>query len=111
MNKAGKRFVLYALASVFVMLVVLLGIINGINFTMASEDADRLSSAQLRHGDGFRAFRAGAGGMDPNDTPTGTARDTEEETGPERIHGTAAGAGIRSSGSEGGYGGAGGCGG
>ena len=51
MNKAGKRFVLYALASVFVMLVVLLGIINGINFTMASEDADRITQT-LSEGQG-----------------------------------------------------------
>ena len=43
MIKARKRFVLYAMLCVFLLLFVLLGIINGVNFTMASEDADRLT--------------------------------------------------------------------
>ena len=43
MNKARKRFVLYAMLSVFVLLAVLLGIINAVNFTMAGEDADQLT--------------------------------------------------------------------
>ena len=43
MNKARKRFVLFAMVCVFVLLAVLLGIINGVNFTMASEDADRVT--------------------------------------------------------------------
>ena len=51
MIKARKRFVLYAMLCVFLLLFVLLGIINGVNFTMASEDADRVTEmlAQL-HG-------------------------------------------------------------
>ncbi len=43
MIKARKRFVRYAMLSVFLLLTVLLGIINGISFTMASEDADHLT--------------------------------------------------------------------
>lgn len=43
MIKARKRFVLYAMLSIGVLLTVLLGIINGVNFTMASQDADRLT--------------------------------------------------------------------
>ena len=43
MNKVRNKFVLYAMLSVFALLTVLLGIINGINFTMASADADFLT--------------------------------------------------------------------
>ena len=43
MNKVRKKFVVYAMAAVFALLTVLLAIINGINFTMASEDADRVT--------------------------------------------------------------------
>ena len=43
MVKARKRFVLFAMLCVFLLLFVLLGIINGANFTMASEDADRVT--------------------------------------------------------------------
>ena len=44
MNKVIKRFRAYAVALIFVLLTLLLGIINGINFTMASEDADRITA-------------------------------------------------------------------
>ncbi|MBR3739853.1 MAG: GHKL domain-containing protein [Clostridia bacterium] len=43
MIKTRKRFVIFAALCVFVLLFVLLGIINGVNFTMASEDADQLT--------------------------------------------------------------------
>ena len=43
MNRARKQFVLYALLAIFALLTVLLGIINGANFTMASEDADHIT--------------------------------------------------------------------
>ena len=43
MIKAETRFRLYAVLSVFVLLVVLLGVINGINFTMAATDADEIT--------------------------------------------------------------------
>ncbi|MBR3428572.1 MAG: HAMP domain-containing histidine kinase [Clostridia bacterium] len=43
MIKARKRFVLFAMFCVFLLLFVLLGIINGLNFTLASEDADRVT--------------------------------------------------------------------
>ena len=45
MNKVRKKFVLYAEISVFVLLTVLLAVINMINFTMAGEDADRITEA------------------------------------------------------------------
>ena len=40
MNKARKRFVLFAMACVFVLLAVLLGIINGVNFTMDFDEIE-----------------------------------------------------------------------
>lgn len=45
MIKTRKRFVIFATLCVSVLLFVLLGIINGVNFTMASQDADRLTKA------------------------------------------------------------------
>ncbi len=43
MNKAEKKFILYAVLSVFVLLAVLLGVINVIGFTMAAQDADEVT--------------------------------------------------------------------
>ena len=43
MNRVRRRFLLYAMLAVFVMLTVLLGVINGLNFTMAADDADRIT--------------------------------------------------------------------
>ena len=43
MIKTRKRFVIFATLCVFVLLFVLLGIINLVNFTMASEDADQVT--------------------------------------------------------------------
>ncbi len=43
MNNAQKKFQLYAILVVFALLTVLLGVINGVNFTMASQDADRIT--------------------------------------------------------------------
>ena len=51
MHKARKRFITYAVAAVAVLLAVLLTVINGVNFTMASEDADRVT-ARLAEGRG-----------------------------------------------------------
>ena len=53
MKQAQKKFTWYAVAAVFVLLTVLLGIINGINFTMASQDADRITQ---RIAEGHGAF-------------------------------------------------------
>ena len=43
MNKAEKKFRLYAILVVFVLLTVLLGLINGVNYTMAAQDADSIT--------------------------------------------------------------------
>ena len=43
MNNVRKKFILYALLSVFVLLTVLLAVINGVNFTLAAQDADEIT--------------------------------------------------------------------
>ena len=43
MNKAEKRFRLYAILVIFVLLTVLLAVINIANFTMVARDADRVT--------------------------------------------------------------------
>ena len=45
MNKAEKKFRIYAILVIFVLLTVLLAVINAVNFTMAAEDADRLTQS------------------------------------------------------------------
>ena len=45
MDKVRKKFVLYAELSVFILLTVLLSVINVINFTMVTEDADHVTEA------------------------------------------------------------------
>ena len=43
MRKAANRFLLYALLAIFVLLTALLGVINGINFTIEAQDADNIT--------------------------------------------------------------------
>lgn len=43
MNKAEKKFRSYSILVIFVLLTVLLTVINGVNFTMAADDADRVT--------------------------------------------------------------------
>lgn len=53
MNRVRKKFVVYALIAVFVLLTVLLTLINGINFSMAARDADRITERISAGGGGF----------------------------------------------------------
>lgn len=66
MKKASKKFTLYAMLSVFVLLTLLLGIINGVNFTMAASDADRITQ-MISEQNG--ALRQGPEGMQIPETP------------------------------------------
>ena len=63
MIKARNQFIRYALCAVFVLLLVLLAVINGVNFTMAAQDADELTLRLCRSGEGeaFSGARAGMG--------------------------------------------------
>ena len=51
MDKIRKKFVLYAALAVLIMLTVLLSVINVMNFTMAAQDADRVTG-MIAAGDG-----------------------------------------------------------
>ena len=53
MNKVKRKFIFYAEMAVFVLLTVLLSVINAINFTMASEDADRITEMISKSGGTF----------------------------------------------------------
>ncbi len=44
MSRARKRFILWATGAIFVLLAVLLSLINGIGFSRAAEDADRITA-------------------------------------------------------------------
>ena len=55
MNKAIKKFILFSMAAIFVLLFALLCVINVINFQMASEDADRITQMIADHGGVMRA--------------------------------------------------------
>ena len=44
MKSAVNRFIFYALLSILILLTVLLGVINGASFTMAADDADRVTA-------------------------------------------------------------------
>ncbi len=64
MIKARKRFVRYAMLSVFILLTVLLSIINIISFTMASEDADNMTLRLSEEQGMFSPDRAMGRGLD-----------------------------------------------
>jgi len=53
MNKARKKFVLYAELSVLVLLTVLLTVINIVNFSMAADDADHITERIANNHGGF----------------------------------------------------------
>lgn len=64
MNKAEKKFRLYAILVIFVLLTVLLAVINGTNFTMAAKDADAITQMLAeRQGSFERGENAPGGGM------------------------------------------------
>ncbi len=74
MKKVRNKFVLYAMIAIFVLITVLLFVINAISFTMAGEDADKLTQMiEEGHGTLRRAkgendfdFRKKIGPMGPD---------------------------------------------
>ena len=50
MNRVRKKFIIYAMAAVFVLLTALLAVINVINFSAVAEDADRITAAIVKGG-------------------------------------------------------------
>jgi len=65
MNKAEKKFRLYAVLAVFVLLTLLLGIINCVNFTMASTDADQVTGMLAQQHGAFASAAQPGGAMPP----------------------------------------------
>ena len=63
MNKAEKKFRLYAILVIFVLLTVLLSVINGVNFTMAAGDADVLTQMLADRQGSFERVEGAPGGM------------------------------------------------
>ena len=67
MNKTQKKFILYAVLAVFVLLAVLLGVLNAVSFTKAAEDADHVTQ-QIADGRGVLGPREG-GANGPAEQP------------------------------------------
>ena len=65
MNKAEKKFRLYAILVIFVLLSVLLTVINGASFTMAAEDADRLTQMLAERQGSFEHNETAQSGLPP----------------------------------------------
>lgn len=63
MNKAEKKFRLYAIGVIFVLLTVLLAVISGVNFTMAAEDADEITQMLADRQGSFDHAEIAPGGM------------------------------------------------
>lgn len=79
MNKVRKKFVIYAMIAVFVLLTVLVSIINGINFTMVANDADRVTETIAGERGAFTEFRA----FDPHMEIKPAGKDNFDRMGPE----------------------------
>ena len=65
MNRAEKKFRLYAILVIFVLLTSLLAVINGVNFTMASGDADELTQMLAERKGSFERGDGAPDGMQP----------------------------------------------
>ena len=75
MKKAKKMFIVYAMAAVFVMLTLMVGIINGVSYTMAAQDADEITRMISEGKSGF--------GKRPNDTMDANGGDRFGGLGPD----------------------------
>ncbi len=86
MNKARKRFVLFAETAVIVLLMVLLTVINVVNFAMATEDADIITgniAAANGYLEGDKALREGDDAVPP-DNGTNTPPDNDTDISPQQ---------------------------
>ena len=86
MDKVRSKIVLYSLASVFVLLTAILAVINGLNFTMAADDADKITQTIAdRHG----SFEGGTGveGQKKNPAERAETKDIPD-SGDKAVRGT-----------------------
>jgi len=65
MNKAEKKFRLYAIIVIFVLLTVLLAVINGVNFTMTAADADEITQMIAERQGAFKPSESDHDGIIP----------------------------------------------
>ncbi|MBQ3866794.1 MAG: hypothetical protein II776_07810 [Clostridia bacterium] len=79
MNKVRKKFLLYAMIALAVLLIILLGVINGTNFTMVAEDADQVTQMIADGQGGFS--RSGGNGETP--TPPDMGGENGQPTPPD----------------------------
>ena len=79
MNKVRKKIVIYAELSVFILLTVLLTIVNVINFSMVSDDADRITQRIAAESGAFASDQTEGKGSD-SDKPSRKPDDTKADT-------------------------------
>lgn len=87
MNKVRKKFVWYAMLALFALLTVMLSIINGVNFTMASSDADMITQILSEKHGSFSENKSGKSPLGTNtpDTPTGNKNNYSRTGGSGRM--------------------------
>ncbi len=71
MTKSEKKFLIYAMLAVTVLMFLVLGIINVVNFTIAAEDADRLTSALASQNGSFSRTGGKKSGAETGNMPGG----------------------------------------
>ncbi len=65
MKQARKKFLIYAVAAVAVLLVSILSVINAVNFTMAADDADRITEQLAQNRGEFNKKQIRGKGISP----------------------------------------------
>ncbi len=78
MNKVRKKFLWYAMLAIFALLTVLLSIINGVNFTMASNDADMITQ-MLCEKHGYFPDNNNPNNIGTNDVPENKSKHTTQK--------------------------------
>jgi len=78
MNKVRKKFLWYAMLAIFALLTVLLSIINGVNFTMASNDADMITQ-MLCEKHGYFPENNNPNNIGTNDVPENKSKHTTQK--------------------------------
>ena len=72
MRNARKKFLIFAVAAVTILLVVILAVINAVNFTMAADDADRITGQLARNRGEFNQMDMERNGENPEYYKPGT---------------------------------------
>lgn len=81
MKKAEQKFRIYAILVIFVLLTVLLAVINGVNFTMAAQDADEITQMLAERRGAFDPAETESGKIRPDETNPGESLPGETDPG------------------------------